>query len=459
MAPRITIVGGGSTHWTPRMLADFANTPALQDARVVLMDIDEASLAPMLAIAKHVVTTRGIGLDVTATTDLPRALDGAEFVISAFSVGGFASMAHDLDIPARYGIRQPVGDSVGPGGISRSLRSIPVLLGIAREIERCAPDALLLNVSNPLSALCRAVTSQTSVRTVGLCNELVGLQFWLSLLFDADMRRVDPVVAGVNHFPLVTALRIGDDDGFAMLRDVLDHPEQLEGQPLWMTPPAASHWHKLDPSRDWTKADVLAAGRVKLELFRRFGVLPGSADTHVAEFVPWFVQAASDQGRVWGVHHYGIAGHRADKVDDDVEAAALEAGGEIRTWSSGELAAPLIDAVVTGTPRHLPVNLPNTGQVAGIPDGAVVECIGVVDGAGVRPRDVASPGRLGEHLRRIVTAQELTVEAAISGDRGTVIEAMLADPVAGMLPWEHVTAMTDELLAATSSWLPAGLRR
>ncbi len=459
MAPRITIVGGGSTHWTPRMLADFANTPALQDARVVLMDIDEASLAPMLTIAKHVVTTRGIGLDVTATTDLSRALDGAEFVISAFSVGGFASMAHDLDIPARYGIRQPVGDSVGPGGISRSLRSIPVLVGIAREIERCAPDALLLNVSNPLSALCRAVTSQTSVRTVGLCNELVGLQFWLSLLFDADMRRVDPVVAGVNHFPLVTALRIGDDDGFAMLRDVLDHPEQLEGQPLWMTPPAASHWHKLDPSRDWTKADVLAAGRVKLELFRRFGVLPGSADTHVAEFVPWFVQAASDQGRAWGVHHYGIAGHRADKVDDDVEAAALEAGGEIRTWSSGELAAPLIDAVVTGAPRHLPVNLPNTGQVVGIPDGAVVECIGVVDGAGVRPRDVASPGRLGEHLRRIVTAQELTVEAAISGDRGTVIEAMLADPVAGMLPWERVAAMTDEMLAATSSWLPAGLRR
>ena len=104
MTPRITIVGGGSTHWTPRLLSDFANTPSLQSAEVTLMDIDEASLSPMMTIAKHVASTRGIGLHVTATTDLARALDGAEFVISAFSVGGFASMAHDLDIPARYGI-------------------------------------------------------------------------------------------------------------------------------------------------------------------------------------------------------------------------------------------------------------------------------------------------------------------------------------------------------------------
>ena len=138
--------------------------------------------------------------------------------MSAFSVGGFESMAHDIEIPARYGVRQPVGDSVGPGGIFRALRSIPVVLEIASAIERYAPDALLLNVSNPLTALCRAVTKKTAVKTVGLCNELVGLQFWLSLVFDAPMHEVDPVVAGVNHLPLVTALRIGESDGFEMLR-------------------------------------------------------------------------------------------------------------------------------------------------------------------------------------------------------------------------------------------------
>ncbi|HEY7947354.1 MAG TPA: hypothetical protein VID75_06750, partial [Acidimicrobiales bacterium] len=245
MTPKITIVGGGSTHWTPRLLADFANTASLHDCSVTLTDISETSLPPMLTIAKHIVSTRGIGMTVTATTDLAEALDGADVVIIALSVGGLVSMAHDLDIPSRYGIWQPVGDSVGPGGIARSLRSIPVVLRIAAEVQRWAPDATLLNVSNPLTALCRAVSSQTSVTTVGLCNELVGLQFWLSLVFDVDMRQIDPTVAGVNHLPLVTALRIGDDDGFALLRDVLENPGQLEDQPVWMAPPAGSHWCKI----------------------------------------------------------------------------------------------------------------------------------------------------------------------------------------------------------------------
>ncbi len=454
MAPRITIVGGGSTHWTPKLLVDFANTPSLADAEVVLTDIDERSLPPNVAIARRIATERRIGLEVTATTSLAKALEGAEFVITAFSVGGFTSMTHDLEIPARFGIHQPVGDSVGPGGIFRSLRSIPVLLDIARAVEQHAPDALLLNVSNPLSTLCRAVTSQTRVRTVGLCNELVGLQFWLSLVFDAGMNVIDPVVAGVNHCPVVTSLRIGEADGFAMLRDLLDNPAQLDGKPVWMAPPDVSHWRKIDPTRDWTKADILFNNRLKLELFARFGVLPGSADTHVAEFFPWFVTPASDFGRAWGVHHYGLAGHRADKADDDAWAAELGAGGDVPEWPSGELVGPLIDSLVTGTARDLPVNLPNDGQVPDLPAGAVVECIGTVDAAGVRARDVASPGALAEHIRRVVASQELTVEAALTGDTGTVVQALLADPVAGTLSMEHVVAMAGEMLDAGRPWLP-----
>ncbi|HVC70997.1 MAG TPA: hypothetical protein VNC61_12145 [Acidimicrobiales bacterium] len=453
MTPKIVIVGGGSTHWTPRLLADFANTPSLHDCSVALTDINETSLPPMLTTAKHIVSSRHIGMAVTATTDLAEALDGADVVIIALSVGGLASMAHDLDIPSRYGIWQPVGDSVGPGGIARALRCIPVVLDIAAEVERGAAEATVVNVSNPLTALCRAVSSQTSLTTIGLCNELVGLQFWLSLVFDADMREIDPTVAGVNHLPLVTSLRIGGDDGFAMLREVLDNPGQLEGQPVWMTPPAGSHWRKIDPSRDWTKADIVANNRVKLEVFSRLGVLPGSADTHVAEFFPWFVTAASDQGRAWGVHHYGLAGHSQDKADDDAWASELESGGEIPRWSSGELVAPLIDSLVTGTGRSLPANLPNTGQVTDLPAGVVVECMATVDGDGVRPRDTASAGAAAEHLRRVVASQELTVEAAVTGDRGLVLQAMLADPVAGTLPWEHVVSMTDELLAASAPWL------
>jgi alpha-galactosidase len=174
----------------------------------------------------------------------------------------------------------------------------------------------------------------------------------------------------------------------------------------------------------------------------------------VAEFFPWFVTAASDFGRDWGVHHYGIPGHRADKADDDESAAQLEKGGEVAPFISGELVAPLIDGVLSGKHRSLPVNLPNTGQVTDLPDGVVVECMGVIEDGSIRPRDVASAGAAAEHLRRVVTSQELTVQAALDGDRSLVLRAMLADPVAGSLPFEHVSAMTDEMLAATSRWLP-----
>ncbi len=233
-------------------------------------------------------------------------------------------MRHDLEIPERYGLPQPVGDSVGPGGISCALRSVPVTLGIARAMERTCPDALLVNVSNPLTALCRAVTPVTTVSTVGLCNELVGLTWTLSLLFDVGMHEVDPVVGGVNHLPLLTALRIGGSDGFTMLRSLMDQPVLHLDDPIWMDPPAGSHWRKVSAGDKWTKGDVVANNRLKLELFRRFGVLPGASDTHVAEFFPRFVTEASGFGDDWCVHHYGIEGHRADKETNEVEAGRAD---------------------------------------------------------------------------------------------------------------------------------------
>jgi len=460
MGAKITLVGGGSTHWTPKLTVDFANTPALADAEVVLYDLVPDSLPPALKVVEHVAERRGIPLTARATTDIDDALAGAEYVIATFSVGGFASMRHDIEIPTHYGIRQTVGDSVGPGGISRSLRSVPVILEVARAMERRCPDALLVNVSNPLTALCRAVTRETSIRTVGLCAEIVGLKFVLSLLLDADFMSIDPVVAGVNHLPLVTSLRIGDRDGFAVLRRALagergsDGTIDLTGS-LWMDPPPAMHYQKTDPERGWTKADVVANNKVKFELFNRFGVLPGSSDTHVVEFFPGFVTSASDYGRDWRVHHYGMHGHQSDKADDDAEMADLLAAEKIPTWPSGEFVASLLEGLVTGEDRDLPGNIPNSGQVENLPADVVVECMVVAGADGVRPRDRATvPSYLGEHLRRVVSSQELTVEAAISGDRTIALEAMLADPMAGSLPYEHVVTMTDELLAATEPWLP-----
>ena len=184
-------------------------------------------------------------------------------------------------------------------------------------------------------------------------------------------------------------------------------------------------------------------------------MLPGSGDHHVAEFFPGFVTPENDFGAQWKVHIYGLKKHMADADDDVTHYEAVRDHDEVSRFPSGELVAPLLEAIVTGKPRDLPVNLPNRGQVENLPADVVVEAMGTVDADGVRPRDrVRVPSVLGEYLRRVAVSQELTVDAAITGDRTTVFEAMLADPMAGRLPYEEVAAMTGEMLDATSAWLP-----
>jgi alpha-galactosidase len=456
LSANITVVGGGSYHWAPRLLADFANTPSLTDAHVVLHDLDVERMELMRDLGEAVAERRGLTMRVDAEPDRRRALEGADFVITAFSVGGFDSMQHDIEIPQRYGLRQPIGDSVGPGGVLRALRSIPVLLDIARDVEAVAPRAWLVNVTNPLTALCRSVTRETNVQTVGLCNEWVGCSWILSLLFDCGMHEIDPILGGVNHYPLATSLRIGnDEDGFVRLHSLLNDPARTATEPIWMDPPERAGWVKVSPAEHWTKLDVIENNRVRFELFRRFGVLVGSGDHHSVEFMPSFVHANNDYGAEWRVHHYGMPGHRRDAADDVEYYEEMRDAPDVTRIPSGELVAQLLDGMVSGRPQHLPVNLPNDGNVTNLDPDSVVEIMGVSDDTGVRGRDKTTvPGIMGEFLRRINVVQEWTVEAAIAGDRELVLEAMLADPIAAQLPYEQIIEMTTEMLSATARWLP-----
>lgn len=456
MSARVTVIGGGSYHWTPRLISDFANTESLHDLDVVLHDLDAAKVDRMCEYGAKVRDARGIPLTVRGEADRKAALAGADVVVTAFSVGGFDSMRHDLEIPARYGIRQPIGDSVGPGGVMRSLRSIPVVLDFARDVEAVCPDALFVNVSNPLTALTRSVARETGVRVVGLCNEVIGCTFVLSLVTDAGMHEIDPTVAGVNHFPMITGLRIGEHaDGLDHLRTLLADDAWLD-TPVWMTPPGAMHWEKVSAGETWTKRDVVVNAPVKFGLFERFGVIPGAHDHHVTEFMPGFVHDANEHGRPWRIHHYGLEGHVADAEGDEDAFEARMADREVTRFPSGELVATLLDGYLGGVRRELPVNLPNRGQVSTLPDDVVVECMGVARAGTVEPRDtaVAIPGILGEYARRVAVSQELTVVAGLTGDRTLALEAMLADPIAGRMPFERVEAMTDDLLDALAPWLP-----
>jgi alpha-galactosidase len=172
VSTQVTIVGGGSYQWAPELMADLFGTPALAGMHLVLEDVDPAPLPKMEALAHKLSDAMGAKATVATTTDLGAALDGADFVIVCISTGGFRSMAIDLDVPARHGITQTVGDTVGPGGINRSLRNIPVLVGIGKAMEQHCPDAWLFNITNPMTCLTRAVCRETTIKTVGLCHEV-----------------------------------------------------------------------------------------------------------------------------------------------------------------------------------------------------------------------------------------------------------------------------------------------
>ena len=336
------------------------------------------------------------------------------------------------------------------------MRSVPVMLDIARDVEAVAPDAWLLNVTNPLTVLCRSVTRETGVKTVGLCNEWVGCTWMLSLLLDCGMHEIDAVLGGVNHFPLATSMKVGaDSNGFDRLHAVLADPEAAATAPIWMDPPEKAGWTKVSPAEHWTKLDVMANNRVRLELFRDFGVIPGSGDHHSVEFMPNLVHPGNDYGQEWRIHHYGMPGHRADAEDDIEFYEEMRDAEAVTRMPSGELVAAVLDGIVTGKPRSLPVNLPNRGNVTNLPDDAVVEITGIADGDGIRGRDTTTvPGILGEYLRRVHQSQEWTVEAALTGDRTLVLEAMLSDAMATQISYDDLVTMTDEMLAATARWLP-----
>jgi alpha-galactosidase len=447
------MVGGGSYQWVPKLMIDVVNTPTLAGAEIVLHDINPVPLEPNADFVRHLARQKGIGLTVSTTTDRRAALPGADYVVVCISTGGFDSMRHDLEIPARHGIKQSVGDSVGPGGVMRALRNIPVLVAIARDMEELCPDAWLLNITNPMTTLCRSVTRETSIKTVGLCHEIAGTQFFLAQLLGEDFRAFDFDIVGVNHLPIVTALRVNGDDGFDRFRTLLADHDRLEREPIAL--PANVDPEIVKLAAQFKKANLVDQHRVKLGFFERYGVLPAAGDRHLVEFFPNFLTEASEWGKRWGVALTTIEDRERDAGSYQEELAKLRASDTVPTMPSGEMVAPLIDSFLRDKERVLPLNLPNVDQAPDLPREVVVESMCVADASGLRGRaPIAAPEPVGEWLRRVVSSQEATVEAAITGDRDKAVEAMLLDPLAGRIDFDHVELMTDEMLAATAPWLP-----
>jgi len=269
----------------------------------------------------------------------------------------------------------------------------------------------------------------------------------LAIALGRPAESVRPTVAGVNHLPVVTALEVDGQDGFAVLADMVAEAGGLSALAPSPGRPEAESFSRLD---------FVQRHALKLTLLDKWGALPAAGDRHIAEFLPWVLTDESGWGLDFNIELTSIDQRQRHQTGFVADVDAWLGGTkELQTWPSGELPALVIDSLVTDVPRQLPVNIPNAGQVPDVPRDVVVESIGIIDGAGVRGRDVAPlPAPYAELVRRHVAVAEMTVTAAIDGDRALADAAFFLDPLAGRGDLRQTEAMVADLLAATAAWLP-----
>src|SRR5580700_10820173 len=294
MSTQVTIIGGGSYQWGPELMADLFLTPSLQGMHLVLEDINPDPLPKMEALAHKLNDTIGAKATISTTTDQKKSMEGADFVIVCISTGAFRSMAVDLNVPAAHGITQTVGDTVGPGGINRALRNIPVLVGIGRDMEQICPDAWMFNITNPMTALTRSVCRETTVKTVGLCHEVGNFCMDLAIALGRPLDAVSASVTGVNHFPVLTSLEVDGADGFDVLRSLVEEVGGLASLAPYPGRPEAETFSKLD---------FAERHLFKLTLLNRWGTFPAAGDRHIAEFVSFALTPESDWGAAYNIEH------------------------------------------------------------------------------------------------------------------------------------------------------------
>lgn len=438
----IVIIGGGSYAWSPQIIRDLITTPALQGSTLVLHDIDPEPLELVHTLARKLLTAHGSDWQLHRTTQLDEALPGADVVLLTITTGGLEAMRADIEIPESYGVFQSVGDTVGPGGLSRALRNIPVVVDIARRMRELCPQAWLLNYTNPMTTLCRAVTRETEIRTIGLCHEFLGVRrALLSVLDVADPEDLVARVGGINHLIWITDLTL---KGEAVLQRAAAALAPTTGPR-----PGAAHDANFPSLED--------RHRVKHRLFEIFGALPAAGDRHVAEFFPFFLSEAAGRGAQFGIQRTSIEERYQWRATEKAYVQALLDGqadlGAFLADHSGEAAALIAAAIAGGAPYTGIMNLPNQGQIGNLPRDAIVETFGTVDAQGVRglPFGDFPPG-LFNILHHHVVNQETIVDAALTGDRKRALQVLANDPL--MINLDGAEEMLDDLLVANRRYLP-----
>lgn len=428
--PKITFLGAGSTVFAKNVIGDCMLTSSLQDFEFALFDIDLQRLKDSENILNYLKSTLGSKVQVKAYTDRIEALRNAKYVVNAIQVGGYEPCTiTDFEIPKKYGLRQTIADTVGIGGIFRSLRTIPVMLDFARDIQEVCPDAWFLNYTNPMAVLTNVMNTYGGVKTVGLCHSVQVCVPHLFKELNMDATSVQWKIAGINHMAWL----------LEVMRDGVDLYPEIKRRAL---------------EKQKEKHDDM----VRFELMLRFGYYVTESSEHNAEYHPYFIKRNYPE--------------LIDKLNIPLDEYPRRCVNQIERWKTmrddlvnnknldhertHEYASYILDAMETDTPFKIGGNVMNTGLIPNLPKEACVEVPCMVDASGITPTYVGNlpPQCAALNLTNINT-QLLTIEAAITGKKEHIYHAALLDPhTSSELSIDEIVSLCDDLIEAHGNWLP-----
>jgi alpha-galactosidase len=425
------MIGAGSVVFVKNLLTNILSAPELGNATIALHDIDPERLDTGVIMARWTATQLRVQPKIEAHQDRGECLRGADFVINMVLIGGIKPIAAEFEIPAKFGLRQTVADTVGIGGIFRGLRTIPFMLQLCREMAELCPRALLLNYTNPMSILTWAVYKTfPNQQVVGLCHNVQNTVEDLSRYLKVSQDRLSYDCAGINHMTWFLRLEIDGRDAYPALRAAMEDPQ------------------------------IYDQDRVRFELFRQFGRFVSESSRHSAEYAPYFIKNEDEVKKylvpVDDLKHKVV--RRMGEFQETRRRLLANEGFEIK--KSNEFGASIIRAKLTNEPTLIYGNVRNTGLIENLPGDCCVEVPVVIDGNGLRPCHAgALPLELAAHCTPHVFVQGLTVNAALTGDRDLLYRAALLDRNASaMLSIDQIRQMVDELVAYHGDSLPEGLR-
>lgn len=435
MRERLVLIGAGSAMFTRGMVVDLIERN--RECDLALVDTDPEALEVAERLSHKMIEARKSPIALRATTDRREVLPGATAVICTIGVGGRRAWEQDVFIPRKYGIFQPVGDSVMPGGTSRALRMIPAMVAIAEDVLDLCPNALFFNYGNPMAPVCRGIRKATGANVVGLCHGVFGVGHYLADVLGIERTRLQYTAVGMNHLTWFTEVRIDGKDAMPRLAQIADERMAGLGE------------HGPD------ELDIFS-----WQMFRLFGAFPAVLDRHITEFFPQFFAHGSYYGKTLGVDAFSFEGTIAwgDRIYDEMKEVAssdkpLDEEYFTRISGEHEQVMDIIESVRTDARRVYSANLPNTGQVPNLPADAILESPAVADASGLRP--IAQPplpaaivGTLATRLAWV----ETTVEAALEGSREKFVQALILDGSVDSV--DTAARLADELLAAQAQYLP-----